>query len=89
VKLDLPDDHPIAKAIRDLTHSGWPPGQLILSLDHFSHAGHKRIFALDIDAWTATTNTEQRFELELTDHAERVRELEAMLKWSEPCIDTD
>lgn len=82
MKLDLPDDHPIAKAIREITRQGWPSGNLMLSLDHFSRDGHTRIFTLEIDSWSLI-QPRTRFELELTDHAERVRELERLTEWPE------
>jgi hypothetical protein len=88
VKLDLPDNHPIAEVIRNMTEQGWP-GQLMLSLDHFSRDGVKRIFALEIDSWSLIQPA-TRFELELTDHAERVRELERLTNWPDnPMIPTN
>lgn len=82
MKIELPDDHPIAQVIRDVTAQGWP-GQLMLSLDHCSRDGIKRIFALEIDSWS-TVQTPTRFEIDLTDHTQRVRELEAMTTWPSP-----
>lgn len=85
MKLDLPDDHPIAKAIRDLTDQGLLNcGRLVLSLDHFGPTGHQRIFSFDVDGWTATEKTDRRFELDLTDAAQRDAELQRLTRWPTP-----
>jgi hypothetical protein len=84
VKLDLPDDHPIAKTIRDLTNQGLlGNGRLMLSLDHFGRMGHQRIFSLDDDGWTATEKKSQRFELDLTDAFQRDAEIQRLTQWPE------
>lgn len=80
MKLELPDDHPIAEAIREATKNAFQD-HLFLSLDVMGRNGHRRLFSLQIDSWTLTTNTEKRFELDLTDHLARTAEIEAMTRW--------
>lgn len=82
MKLDLPDDHPIAVAIHDATRQ-LRPGRMILSLDHFSHDGHQRLFSLDIDAWTICKSVEKHLELTLTDASERDKPIKALTTWPE------
>jgi hypothetical protein len=84
MKLDLPDDHPIAKVIRDLTDQGLlGNGRLILSLEYFGKTGHQRIFGLDVDGWTATEKKDRRFELDLTDAFQRDAEIRRLTQWPE------
>lgn len=85
MRLDLPDDHPIAEAIRDATGPGWKQGgRLFLSLDHLTaHGELERVTQLEIDQWTTTRHTEIKFECELTDPEVRTRQLTALLAWPE------
>lgn len=81
MKLELPDDHPIAKAIREATR--WKSTvRLQLSLNALQDDGSvARILAFDIDQWSKTRKVEERFECELTDVEVRNAEIEAMMTW--------
>lgn len=83
MKLGIPNNHPIAEAIREAAKD-WS-GQLTLSLDHFDRSGVSRIFTLCIDSY-ATSPT--LMELELTNLVERIQQIEAMTKWPDLPTDT-
>lgn len=81
MKLELPDDHPIAQAIKEATGPGWENTyRLVLSLDAIDHNHNvRRIFSLDVDQWSKTRKVQTSFECELTDPEERQREIKAMM----------
>jgi hypothetical protein len=82
MKLELPDNHPLAKAIRDnITEEH---GRLLLSLDHFGPSGFKRIFVMAIDEFTVTETRTKSFECRLTDLGDERRQLEGLIQWPKP-----
>src|SRR5258708_35236316 len=87
MKLELPDDHPIAEAIRNATGTTWQnASRLILSLDALRRDGSvDRIFALEIDTWPLTRGARTTLECDLTDPTIRNEQIKAMLTW--PTLD--
>lgn len=87
MKLELPEDHPIAQAIREATGPGWQnTNRLLLSLDALQRDGSvARIFTLEIDSWSKTRETKEYFECALTDPEERAMHIRALSSW--PVID--
>jgi len=84
VKIELPDDHPIAKKIREVTQGNWGD-RLFLSLDQLTRNGTAvRLLSYEVDQWSLTRHIEERFEVEFTDPEVRNRQLKAMLEWPEP-----
>jgi hypothetical protein len=82
MKIELPQDHPIAKAIQDATGPNWSGGHLFLSLDHLTPDGTAiRLLSYDIDTWSKITKHTEHFEFSGTDPAERAQ---ALAKWPEP-----
>ena len=77
VKIELPDNHPLAEAIREATGENWKGGQLFLSLDHLTPNGTAiRLLSYQIDAWSKITRHTEHFEFTGTDFDAERQQLE-------------
>ena len=76
VKIELPDNHPLAEAIREATQKGWR-SHLFLSLDRLTANGTAiRLLSYRIDTWSKVTTT--HFEFNGTDER---RQTESLHQW--------
>jgi len=84
MKIEIPDNHPIAEAIRDATQEGWR-SHLFLSLDRLTANGTAvRLLSYRIDTWSKVTTT--HFEFNGTDVDAERREIESLTQWR-PMLD--
>lgn len=83
MKIDLPENHPLAELIRDASEQGYSNGdRIFLSLTTLHPNGESSLLAvLEIDQWSKIRNMTTTMELGLTDVASRQAEIETLTNW--------